>query len=146
MEVAGMTHPWLVRTAVDDRLCERLRLERFDLVRLRREFHVQVYGRLSLKTRKELAIGGTCPRFKLMELATVSVWTGPQRSFWLSFIEHPKRDVDEMCSGEYPISPYLIRLYSALFGIKVDLLLLGRVPEVERKGTSIEIWPMVGTR
>ena len=51
-----------------------------------------------------------------------------------------------MIAGVYPISPYVIRLYSALFGIKPDFLLLGMGPEVERNGTSIEIWPMAGSR
>ena len=88
------TLPWLIRTAVDDRLCERLRLAPFDLIRVRREFHVQIYGNLSHQGRKTLATGGTCLRFELLDLAILSAWKGPLRAYWLGFIEHTQRDVE----------------------------------------------------
>lgn len=146
VELQAQTRPWLIRTAVDDRLCERLRLVPFDLIRLRREFYHEIYSKLSHKGRRTLAMGGMYPRFELMDLAMLSAWNGPLRSYWLGLVDHPQRDIDEMIKGTYPISPYVIRLYSALFGIRPDFLLLGREPAVERNGTSIEVWPMAGSR
>lgn len=135
-------HPWTITTAVDTQLCERYELHPFDLIRLRRDFHLRGYGGLSFGEKRAHAEGATCPRFALMVKSLRDVWTSEQWQQWLAHLEHSQRDIDEMCRGEYPITPYFIRVWSALFGIKVDWLLLGTVPAADRQGACIDAWTM----
>lgn len=143
MQSGRLSHP--TRTAVDAKLLERTGLDEFSVRRLRKEF-VQRYNRLSYTEKRALSEGGTCPRFTMMIEALRTVWGEGHWKAWLLYLEHSDRDVEEMCRGEYPISPYLIRVFSALFGIKVDFLLLGSAPAADRAGANIDVWPLTGTR
>lgn len=133
------------RTAVDAKLMERTGLDEFTLRRLRREFMVRC-TQLTYADKRALAEGGTCPRFRFMISVMRNLWDGERWEGWLAYLEHSQQDIDEMCRGEYPISPYLIRVFSALFGIKVEFLLLGTSPCVDRVGANIDVWPMTGAR
>lgn len=135
----------VTRTAVDTKLMERTGIDEFSLRRLRKEF-MQTCHRMAYMDRKALAEGGTCPRFRLMIKTMHDLWTDERWNAWLRYLEHSNQDIDEMCRGEYPISPYLIRVFSALFGIKVDFLLLGTPPSVDKVGANIDVWPMTGIR
>jgi hypothetical protein len=133
------------RAAVDAKLMERTGVDEFSLRRLRREFLWRCH-RLRYAEAVALNEGGTCPRFAMMVQVLRDLWSTERYNAWLRYIEHGQRDIAEMCRGEYPISPYLIRLFSALFGIKVDFLLLGSQPSIDRVGVSIELGPMTGIR
>jgi hypothetical protein len=133
------------RTAVDAKLMERTGLDEFTLRRTRKEF-MRRCDRLTYADKRALAEGGTCPRFRFMINLLRESWAAVQWNDWLRYLEHSEQDVEEMCRGEYPISPYLIRVFSALFGIKVDFLLLGTTPSVDRIGANIDVWPYAGIR
>jgi len=133
------------RTAVDSKLMERTGIDEFTLRRLRKEFML-TFNRMTHADKRALAEGGTCSRFTVMISVMRGLWNLERWNTWLAYMEHPQRDVDEMCRGEYPISPYLIRVFSALFGIKVDYLLLGSTPAVDKVGASIEVWPLSGVK
>lgn len=133
------------RTAVDSKLMERTGIDEFTLRRLRKEFML-TFNRMTYAEKRALAEGGTCPRFTVMISVMRGLWNLERWNAWLTYMEHPQRDVDEMCRGEYPISPYLIRVFSALFGIKVDYLLLGSTPAVDKVGANIEVWPLTGAK
>lgn len=148
MSVARMLSgrvPSPTRTAVDSKLMERTGLDEFSLRRLRKEF-LLTFERMAFAEKKALAEGGTCPRFQVMIGVMRQLWSADRWDSWLEYMEHSQKDVDEMCRGEYPISPYLIRVFSALFGIKVDYLLLGSTPTVDKVGANIDAWPLTGTR
>lgn len=130
---------------MDTKLMERTGLDEFTLRRLRKEFMVRC-NRLPYAEKRALAEGGTCPRFAFMNAVLRDLWTAERWTAWLRYLEHSQQDVDEMCRGDYPISPYMIRVYSALFGIKVDFLLLGTTPCVDKVGANIDVWPMTGIR
>jgi hypothetical protein len=132
-------------TAVDDKLMERTGLDPWSLRRLRHEFTLR-YECLTYGQKRAMAEGGTCPRFTWLNEVLQGLWAPGQREAWLQFLEHSHRDLTEMCAGEYPISPYLIRVYSALFGIKVDFLLLGHPPVCDRVGANIDVVPMTGSQ
>lgn len=135
-------HP--TRTAVDEKLMERTGIDEFTLRRLRKEFMTKC-ARLTYADKRALAEGGTCPRLRYMISVMRDLWDDTRWNVWLRYLEHSQQDVDEMCRGEYPISPYLIRVFSALFGIKVDFLLLGNPPAVDKVGANIDVWPMAGS-
>jgi len=97
---------------------------------------------MSYLEKHTLSSGGTFPRFRFMHTIMQGVLTDDEQAAWRSYIDHSPRDLDEMCRGEYPIGPYIIRVMSALFGVKVDFLLLGSAPAVDRVGASIDVWPM----
>lgn len=137
------THP--TRTAVDAKLMERTNLDEFTLRRVRKEFMHRT-DRMTYAEKRALAEGGTCPRFRLMVAVLRESWDADRWNAWLRYLEHTDQDVEEMCRGEYPISPYLIRVFSALFGIKVDYLLLGTAPSVDKVGANIDVWPLTGIR
>lgn len=137
--MAKPIHPWTTRTAVDTKLQERYPIDSFTLIRLRRELH-QGWRVLTSAERKALSEGGTVPRFAMLIKAMEKVLIPDQWARWLGYTEYHQRDIDEMCRGEYPISPWLIRVFSAPFGINVDYLLLGTGPEVERAGANIDLW------
>ncbi|HEY8345664.1 MAG TPA: hypothetical protein VIL07_00075 [Symbiobacteriaceae bacterium] len=130
-----------MRTAVDEKLIERTGLDEITLRRLRKEFHLRC-SRLTYPQRLSLAEAPTCVRLRLMIDTLRDVWQEHHWEGWLRYLEHTREELDEMCRGEYPISPYLIRVFSALFGIKVDFLLLGSMPTMDRTGASIEVLPM----
>lgn len=136
---------YTTRTAVDGQILERTGLDEFSLRRLRKAFAVRT-SRLPWTEWKRLAEGGTCPRFQLMITVLRETWTDERWNQWLRYLEHTLQDIDDMCAGEYPISPYLIRVFSALFGIKIEFLLLGTAPCIDREGASIDIWPVSGIR
>lgn len=132
-------HPWIVTTGVDTQLHDRYQLHQFDLARLRQEFHLRGYGGLPAKERRALAEGKKYQRIAVMVRVLRGLWSQERWAAWLRHTEHSQRDIDDMCRGEYPISPYLIRIFSALFGIKIDWLLLGTAPEADRVGADIDI-------
>lgn len=134
-----------VRTAVDAKLMERTGLDELSLRRLRKEFLVRS-GKLTYLDRRALAEGGAAPRLQFMISVVNDLWTEERWNAWLQYLEHTQKDVDEMCRGDYPISPYLTRVFSALFGIKTDFLQVGASPTVDRVGASIDIWPLTGIR
>jgi hypothetical protein len=136
-------HP--TRTAVDAKLMERTGLDEFTLRRVRKDFMRRV-TRLTYADKRALTEGGTCPRFRLMITVLKESWDESCQAAWLRYLEHSEQDIEEMCRGEYPISPYLIRVFSALFGIKVDFLLLGSTPCVDKVGANIDVWPLTGIR
>ena len=136
-------HP--TRTAVDAKLMERTGLDEFTLRRVRRDFMRRV-TKLTYADKRALTEGGTCPRFRLMITVLKESWDESSQTAWLRYLEHSEQDIEEMCRGEYPISPYLIRVFSALFGIKVDFLLLGSTPSVDKVGANIDVWPLTGIR
>lgn len=136
--------PAQLSTAIDAKLMARTGMDEVNLRRIRREL-MDRYGAFPYKSKCLLLEGGTYPRFNFLNLILKETLTeGPWRS-WLGYLEHTEQDLAEMGRGEYPISPYLIRLYSALFGIKIDFLLVGHPPTVEPEGVSIDIWPLTGT-
>lgn len=137
------SHP--TRTAVDAKLMERTGLDEFTLRRVRKEFLTRC-GKMTYADKRALAEGGTVPRFRLMISVLQDSWDRERWNAWLRFLEHTDQDIDEMGRGEYPISPYLIRVFSALFGIKVDYLLLGNAPSVDKVGANIDVWPLSGAR
>ncbi|HLN60984.1 MAG TPA: hypothetical protein VK464_05475 [Symbiobacteriaceae bacterium] len=138
-------NPHPTRTAVDAKLMERTALDEFTLRRVRKEF-MRRADKLTYADKRALAEGGTCPRFRLMITVLRESWDETCWTAWLRYLEHSDQDIDEMCRGEYPISPYLIRVFSALFGIKVDFLLLGSAPSVDKVGANIDVWPLTGIR
>lgn len=143
MGAGRAAHP--TRTAVDTKLMEKTGLDEFTLRRVRKAFMTRC-SKISYADKRALAEGGTCPRFRLMIDLLRTEWDETMWTSWLRYLEHTDQDVEEMCRGEYPISPYLIRVFSALFGIKVDFLLLGSTPSVDRVGANIDVWPMTGIR
>jgi len=124
---------------------ERTGIDEFSLRKLRKEFSTH-FARLAYAQKLALTEGGTCPRFTFMIDVLRQVWLKKNWEDWLRYLEHSERDIAEMCSGEYPISPYIIRVFSALFGIKVEFLLLGTAPVADREGANIDVWPLAGSR
>lgn len=138
--------PWAIWRPVDQELCQRTGFNRIDLARIRQRLHND-WSILTCQDKKRLAEGGTAPRFSYLSHKLREVLTpAGQWEAWLNYIGHDERDIREMERGEYPISPYVIRIYSALFGIKVNFLLFGSAPEVDEAGCSIDVWPMVSSR
>ncbi len=129
------------RTAVDSKLLERTGLDEFTLRRVRKAFML-AHRRLTFKSKRLLVEGGTSPRFAFMHATLTTCFSGAAWTKWLSYLEHSSGELEEMCRGEYPISPYLVRVYSALFGIKVDFLLVGSTPQADRVGASIDVIPL----
>lgn len=124
---------------------ERTGLDEFTLRRVRKEF-MNRCGKLTYADKRAMAEGGTVPRFRFMITILQEAWDQERWNAWLQYLEHSDQDIEEMCRGEYPISPYLVRVFSALFGIKVDYLLLGTTPSVDKVGANIDVWPATGSR
>lgn len=131
-------------TAVDTKLMERTGLDELTLRRVRKALMTR-FARLSWGARSRLLEGGTYPRFNFLNLVLTETLAGDVWQVWLKYLEHSEEDLNEMGRGEYPISPYMIRIYSALFGIKVDFLLVGMPPTAEPRGVPIDLWPLTGT-
>lgn len=133
------------RTAIDAKLMEKTGLDEFTLRRVRKLFMLR-FARLSYGERRLLAEGGICVRFASLNGLLRRDLPREAWQAWLAYLEHTEQDLDDMARGEYPISPYMVRVYSALFGIKVDFLLLGSTPMVDRIGANIDVWPLTITR
>ena len=138
-------HPWTVTTSVDPKLIERTRFDELAIFRLRRAFWRR-YWSLPQPQRDSLLLCGTCPRFVCLVERLQETWAGANWDAWWKFLEYEELDIAEMCMGIYPIAPSVVRSFSALFGIKVDFLLLGSAPAVDRQGANIDIWPAPGPR
>lgn len=132
------------RTAVDAKLMEKTGFDEVTLRRIRKALMTR-YAELPYKARVGLLEGGTYPRFNFLNLLLREYLSLEHWERWLRYLEHSDQDLGEMGRGEYPISPYMIRIYSALFGIKVDFLLVGQAPTAEPRGVSIDLWPLTGT-
>jgi len=124
---------------------ERTGIDEFTLRRVRKEF-MRRCNKMTYADKRALAEGGTIPRFQVMISVLRDLWNWERWNAWLRYLEHTDQDIEEMCRGEYPISPYLVRVFSALFGIKVDYLLLGSTPAVDKVGANIDVWPLSGAR
>lgn len=135
--------PAQYRTAIDGELVRRTGLDELSLRRLRRQLDVR-YGALSYRERLLLVERGAPERLRFLNEILRECLSAEQWGGWLRYIEHTEKDVAEMERGEYPVSPYLVRLYSALFGIRVDFLLVGHEPAPDPRGVSIDIWPPAG--
>lgn len=130
------------RTAVDAKLMEKTGLDELTLRRVRKTFMLR-WQKLPYTEKRILGEGGTCPRFEIMNQVLRQIFSREQWWSWLHYLEHSERDLAEMARGEYPISPYLIRVYSALFGIKIGYLLLGDAPMADPVGANIDVMPRV---
>lgn len=133
------------RTAIDAKLMEKTGLDEFTIRRVRKLFMLR-FARLSFGERRLLSESGICVRFAAMNALLRQDLPRDAWAAWLAYLEHPERDITDMALGEYPISPYLVRVYSALFGIKVDFLLLGSTPMADKVGANIDVWPLTITR
>lgn len=132
------------KTAVDAKLMEKTGLDEVTLRRVRKALMVR-YGALPYRERSKLLEGATYPRFHFLNGVLKETLAPELWQCWLRYLEHSEEDIAEMGRGDYPISPYLIRVYSALFGIKVDFLLVGHPPTAEPRGVPIDLWPLTGT-
>jgi len=133
----------LIRTAVDAKLMQRSGLDEVSLYRARRAF-IQWWTKRSYKEKKVLTEGAVSLRFRRVAELLEQVWPREVWLRWLQYLEHTQEDIDEMCRGEYPISPYIVRLFSALLGIKTDYLVFGAWPMSHHAGTDIDILPAIG--
>lgn len=135
--------PWLVwRTAIDGQLMQKSGFDELTLRRLRKALHLR-FQEMPHHTRRAYVEGGAAPRFRLLVTIMRDVLSDQQWVGWLQYVEFSAQDIEEMCSGQYPISPYMIRVHSALFGIKTNFLLLGDSPATDEVGVNIDVWPMV---
>lgn len=133
------------RTAIDEKLIEKTGLDECTLRRIRKQFMLQ-YLQLSFAEKRLMGEGGTTLRFGFMNTLLQNTLQPEAHKAWLTYLEHSELDIADMVRGEYPISPYMIRVYSALFGLKVEFLLLGSTPTADRTGANIDVWPLTGTR
>ena len=133
----------LVRTAVDAKLMARSGLDELNLRRVRRAYRER-WNRASFAEKRGLIDGGITDRYGFVVDVLKSVWQPETWDLWLRYLEHSDRDIDEMIAGEYPISPYIIRLFSALLGVKVDFLTLGAWPSGDLMGPNIDAYPAAG--
>ena len=123
-------------------LIEKTGLDTMTILRARRELarHIGNMKYLELRSLPEMGIGA---RFGILDAIMRNILTEQNRGQEGKFGETPKaayaewvqkyleftpNDTDEMTKSEYPISPYVIRRYSALFGISPDFLLRGDKP------------------
>lgn len=129
------------RTLVDAKLMEKSSLSELALRRVRRAFMLQ-YHESGYLQQRALVVEGICARFNFMNRALAQTFTPDEYAAWLAYLEHSQGDIADMCRGEYPISPYMVRVYSALFGIKIDFLLSGMSPQPDKVGANIDVWPI----
>lgn len=135
----------LTRTAVDAKLMERSGLDEVNLRRVRRVFR-QRWNETAQSEKRALAEGPVRDRYRFITDLLQETWTPACWALWLRYVEHSQEDIEEMRQGEYPISPYLIRLFSALLAIKVDFLLAGFWPVSDEVGPNIDAYPATGVR
>lgn len=122
---------------------ERSGLDEINLRRARRAF-MDRWRTMNLTVKITLRDGSICERYRFVTDLLVEAWSPEVWQCWLRYLEHSEQDIAEMRQGEYPISPYIVRLFSALLGIKVDFLLLGAWPTSDQVGASIDIYPAAG--
>lgn len=127
-----------IRTAIDQRLMAKSGLDEVTLARLRRELQRR-YRRLRGGERRQLAEGGIASRFAFLNGLCKGVFLDSTWHLWLRYLEHTDDELAEMGAGKYPVSPYLVRVYSTLFGISVDYLCSGAWPVPDRAGSSIDV-------
>jgi len=128
------------RTAVDDKLMARSGLDEVSLRRARRAFRER-WRRTPADEKRRLAEGPLAERFRFVIETLGAAWAPEIWQLWLRYLEHPESDLAEMVAGEYPISPYIIRLKSALLGVKVDFLSAGAWPVGDYLGPNIDAYP-----
>lgn len=127
------------RTEIDGDLLSRTGLDELSLCRLRKALWRR-FGALSYRDRTRLLEGGMHARLTFLNDVLRQTLPPAQWARWLRYIEHGEEDLADMARGEYPVSPYLIRLYSALFGIRVEYLLVGQEPEPSPQGVRIDLF------
>lgn len=106
-------------TLIDQTLLERVGWDELALRRIRRHL-MHRFRKLPHTARVRLLEGGIHSRFAFLNLILQESLTPESWQRWVAYLEHSEQDLAEMGRGEYPISPYMIRIYSAAFGIKVD--------------------------
>jgi hypothetical protein len=130
----------LGRTRIDGKLMERSGLDEVNLRRARRAFQ-QRWLRTPPPERRRLAEAGTVARFRYVIDTLRAAWSPEVWSLWLRYLEHTDEEIDEMMAGEYPISPYMVRVSSALLGVTVDFLEAGCWPAQDYDGHDIDVCP-----
>lgn len=130
----------LGRTRIDQKLMERSGLDEVNLRRARRAFQRR-WLRTPAPERWRLAEAGTAQRFEYVVCTLRSAWSPEVWNLWLRYLEHTDAEIDEMVAGEYPISPYIVRVISALLGVSVDFLQTGAWPARDRLGHDIDVCP-----
>lgn len=130
----------LGRTLVDAKLMARSGLDEVNLRRARRAFRER-WRRAPGAEKLRLVEGGTAARFAFVVETLRSAWSPDVWGLWLRYLEHTEAEIDEMVAGEYPISPYMVRLISALLGVKVDFLTAGCWPAGDHLGPDIDACP-----
>jgi hypothetical protein len=142
----GKQTPWTVwRPQNDEKLCERVGLTPWDLIRLRKAMWT-AWRKTSRTSWRMLSECGTAPRLGWLNQLVLQAWSIDLWESWLEHLEHSERDVTEMVHCDYPISPFIIRNYAAAFGIKVEFLLLGAPPVIDKVGANIDLWPATSTQ
>lgn len=130
----------LRRTSLDDKLMRRSGLDEVNLRRARRAFQRR-WLRTPLPERRRLAEAGTALRFGFVVSTLRTAWSPDVWNLWLRYLEHTDAEIDEMVAGEYPISPYMVRVSSALLGVTVDFLAAGCWPAGAYDGPDIDVLP-----
>lgn len=131
---------------MDDKLCRKIGIERFRLAHTRRQLWNK-WDSLTYADKRTFVEGGTAPRFSLLANLTRTTWgVMGEWERLLDYLEHTDQDIREMERGEYPIAPCVIRVFSALYGVKINFLVLGSAPEVDKVGANIDVWPLAGAR
>ncbi|MBP2019684.1 hypothetical protein J2Z79_003126 [Symbiobacterium terraclitae] len=130
----------LGRTLVDAKLMARSGLDEVNLRRARRAFRER-WRRAPGAEKLRLVEGGTAARFAFVVDTLRSAWSPEVWGLWLRYLEHTEAEIDEMVAGEYPISPYMVRVSSALLGMKVDFLTAGCWPTGDHLGPDIDACP-----
>lgn len=130
----------LGRTRIDGKLMERSGLDEVNLRRARRAFRQRWLG-TPPPERRRLSEAGPAARFGLVVDTLRATWSPEVWSLWLRYLEHTDAEIDEMVAGDYPISPYMVRVSSALLGVTVDFLEAGCWPERDYDGHDIDVCP-----
>lgn len=133
--------PWLQKVHTDIELCRRTGLHPWDLLTARRWLYKR-YRPLAIREREFLADGGTFRRFAFLNQEVLGkAWRAPPWELWLRYLGLRIDELDLMCRGEYPIDPWTIRLYTALFGMQMEFLMLGDPPAPAREPININMMP-----
>jgi len=124
---------------------ERSGLDELNLRRARRAF-IRQWKSAPYLRKLSLADEGIHARYRFVTDILREVWSDEVWVAWLAYLEHTEQDLQEMRRGEYPISPYIVRLFSALLGIRVDFLLVGAWPCSEVRQHNIDAYPATATQ
>lgn len=138
--VSGGSGLRLGRTLVDEKLMAKSGLDEVNLRRARRAF-CERWRRAPVSVKRALAEGATADRFAFVVATLRSAWSPEIWQLWLRYLEHTDAEIDEMIVGEYPVSPYMVRVSSALLGVKVDFLFAGCWPTGDFLGPDIDACP-----